>query len=191
MSNSVATPTLLIAMPQIQDPFFRRGVVLLVDHDEEGSFGFVVNRSTDLKVASVLSELKIDWGGNDEMPALLGGPVNPQLGTVLMPSNDAEGLGSGQSLEIAPGISITQNVESLRFLATHPPHGFRLILGYAGWSPGQLEEEIERHDWLTCPVDSDLVFSQQLEGLWDGALMLLGIRPGDLPEWTDGSASVN
>ena len=177
-------------MPQVQDPFFHQGVVLLASHNEEGSLGFVVNRPTNLRIAEILEGLEIPWQGSDTETALLGGPVRPQLGTVLLPSKAVSTRDGGATLEIAPGISITQDLEILESLALAPPPGLRLVLGYAGWSPGQLDEEVERHDWLVCPVDADLIFGPT-GSLWKASLDGLGIKPSDLPELSPTDENVN
>ncbi len=188
-ATDLQAPTLLISMPQVQDPFFQRSVVLLINHAEDGSFGFVVNRRTDLLVKSILAELEMEWGGAADTPALLGGPVQPQVGTILMPTSQLGG--SSRALEIAPGLCVTQEVDSLREISLRPPTGLRLILGYSGWSPGQLEAEVERHDWLLCPLDAGLVFDPALDSMWHKALTHVGINPAVLPEWTQTSDSVN
>lgn len=76
-------PLFLVAMPQVQDPFFRQSVVLLLAHTEEGSFGFIVNRPTGLKLTEILEGMGIDWQGAADAEAFLGGPVQPETGTVL------------------------------------------------------------------------------------------------------------
>ena len=82
-SGGIETPILLLAIPQVIDPFFHKAVVLLVHHDEEGSFGFNVNRPTELAIEDVLDSLEIPWNGLKDATAYFGGPVQSQLGTVL------------------------------------------------------------------------------------------------------------
>lgn len=178
-------------MPQVQDPFFRQAVVLLASHDEDGSVGFVVNNSTELLLETVLHDLKIPWQGQASKPALLGGPVSPQTGTILIPTAATLTFEPGQAHEIAPGISITQDVHALRSLAEAPPEGLRLLLGHAGWSPGQLDQEVERHDWLVCPAHADLVFANDVERLWNLSLGKIGVSASELPAWAPDSEVVN
>lgn len=184
------TPLLLLAMPQVQDPFFHHGVVLLLHHSDEGSFGFIVNRPTGIRVADILEGMKISWGGDPEALALFGGPVQPQLGTVLFGADEGTLLSSeedeeqGQRMEILPGLNLSQNVSDLADLAEAPPERFRLLLGYAGWSEGQLMEEIVRNDWLTAPVNFNFLFAREVAETWVNALHSLGIDPGTLPSWT-------
>lgn len=183
-TSDLTPPVLLMAMPQVVDPFFHRAVVLLVHHDEEGSVGFIVNRSTGIKVSEILKGLEVGWQGQEEEVAYFGGPVQPQVGTVFFaPEALADDQREG-STEILPGISLTQHVGDLSRLAGAPPDRFRLILGYAGWGAGQLIEEILRNDWLTAPADSDLIFAPDPERMWDATLRSVGVDPAALPSWT-------
>jgi putative transcriptional regulator len=201
--GDLETPVLLIAMPQVMDPFFRRSVVLLIHLSEEGAFGLIVNRRTELTVREILDGLEIAWGGDDEAQAGFGGPVQPQMGTVLFRPEDepqtarpevgaARGNGgdeldeAGASVEVAPGVRLTQHVGDLAQLAARPPAHFRLFLGYAGWGEGQLMEEILRNDWLTAPVSDELIFAVDADRVWDEALRSVGVDPGTLPAWTGG-----
>lgn len=207
-SADLATPVLLIAMPQVQDPFFHKSVVLLLHHSEEGSVGLIVNRPTELAVREILAGMELEWHGEEGAPTWFGGPVQPQIGTVLFSSvgdpaagseetADGPSTGSGHGIEAAlvltGGISVTQHVGDLGRLAGAPPERFRLLLGYAGWGEGQLLEEILRNDWLTAPVDADLVFAASPEEAWTGALRSVGVNPASLPSWTaaggDGNAN--
>jgi putative AlgH/UPF0301 family transcriptional regulator len=82
-SATLSTPVLLLAMPQVLDPFFHRSVVLLIRHEDEGSLGFIVNRPTGIKVSEILKGMEVDWHGREDAVAYFGGPVQPNLGTVL------------------------------------------------------------------------------------------------------------
>ena len=177
-------PLLLIAMPQILDPFFHRSVVLLVHHDAEGSLGFIINRPTAISVAEILQGMEIDWGGEGDVVAHFGGPVQPQLGTVLFCPLGGNGEDSAGAAEVFPGVSLSQHVGTLSHLASAPPARFRLLLGYAGWGAGQLVEEILRNDWLTAPVQEALVFAHDPEQVWRQALESVGVDPGALPSWS-------
>jgi len=181
----LTAPVLLLAMPQVADPFFRKSVVLLLAHEEEGSFGFIVNRTTELKVVDILRDLDISWTGAPGMLARFGGPVQPQVGTVLFAPEADEGLPDLPAAnEVAPGIRLTQHLTELAALANRPPSRCRLLLGYAGWGEGQLVEEILRNDWLTAPVDRELVFGRGTEVVWEAALRSVGVAPESLPTWT-------
>jgi putative transcriptional regulator len=182
-------PLLLLAMPQVQDPFFHRSVVLLVQHDPQGSLGFIVNRSTGSRVAEVLQGMGVRWGGKPDLPVHFGGPVHPHLGTVLFDGSEIGGMRSGEGgteIRGLPGVRFTRDMSDLEKLATEPPVSFRLFLGYAGWGPGQLLEEILRNDWLIAPLRKDLLFSDKADAVWTAALLSVGINPDALPAWTPG-----
>lgn len=192
--DDLETPSLLIAMPQVLDPFFFRAVVLLAAHEEGGeggSLGFVVNRPSQLKVDEVLRELDIEWLGGSEATAFVGGPVQPEVGTVLLSLDGLTGVEADGITQIAPGVGATQNILSLRTLARRAPDHMRLLLGHAGWAPGQLMQEVSRSDWLTAPVEETIVFSPDPGHAWSTALASLGIDPGALPSWTTGDGASN
>lgn len=191
--SDLSTPVLLVAMPQVLDPFFHRSVVLLVRHEEEGSVGFIVNRPTDIRVREILKGMELEWQGRSEAVAYFGGPVQPQLGTVLFgmagtglggPGADNEHTGPEAAVEVVPGLGLTQHVGDLSQLAAEPPAQLRLLLGYAGWGAGQLVEEILRNDWLTAPPSLDLIFAPDPTELWAAALRSVGVDPAALPSWT-------
>lgn len=200
-SATLSTPVLLLAMPQVLDPFFHRSVVLLVRHEDEGSLGFIVNRPTGIKVNEILKGMEVDWHGREDAVAHFGGPVQPNLGTVLFgpasrppaPGADADApaapAGAGDfegeaTSEVLAGVSLTQHIGDLSRLAESPPERFRLFLGYAGWGSGQLIEEILRNDWLTAPARGDLIFAPDPDRVWSAALESVGVDPATLPSWT-------
>ena len=192
--SDLTTPVLLMAMPQVLDPFFHRSVVLLLQHEDRGSYGFVVNRPSTHKVSEILRGMEIGWGGRGEEVAYAGGPVHQHVGTVLFAPALPVGGPDDTATEVAPGLALTQHVGDLSRLAEAPPDRFRLLLGYAGWGEGQLMEEILRNDWLTAPLASDLIFVPEPDQMWSAALRSVGIDPAALPSWlpgrdTDGSAN--
>ena len=180
-------PVLLLAMPQVMDPFFNRSVVLLIHHNEEGSFGFIVNRPTEIQLADILQGMEMPWNGAAEALAFFGGPVQSQLGTVMFGHRDESELElpDPEALtEVSPGICITQQLGDLGQLAATPPSRFRLLLGYAGWGAGQLVTEIVRNDWLTAPVEDKFLFAEDPELVWEKVLDSVGVDPAGLPAWT-------
>ena len=181
--SDLSTPVLLMAMPQVLDPFFHRSVVLLLHHEEEGSFGFILNRPTGIKVSEILKGMDVGWSGREEAVAYFGGPVQPNLGTVLFAPLVPDGGPEDTATEVLPGVALTQHIGDLSRLAEAPPDQFRLILGYAGWGEGQLMEEILRNDWLTAPASSELIFAPDPEQIWGAALRSVGIDPAVLPSW--------
>lgn len=181
---SLRAPVLLLAMPQVLDPYFHRTVVLLLRHDEDGSFGYIINRPTDTPLREILQEMEITWGGPEEAPAHFGGPVQPQLGSVLYAPEEGRDIDGEATAEVCPGLMLTHHIGDLQELADAPPSRFRLFLGYAAWGGGQLMEEILRNDWLTAPVAETLIFADEPENVWDDALRSVGIDPASLPSWT-------
>jgi len=182
IATELTTPVLLLAMPQVLDPFFHHSVVLLIHHEEEGSFGLILNRPTGIHVHEILKGMEVPWQGRAEAVAYFGGPVQPQLGTVLFAPGAADTTEAAS--EVGAALSITQHIGDLSKLAEEPPEHFRLFLGYAGWGAGQLIEEILRNDWLTAPVHDELVFSSTPDEIWATALRSIGIDPAALPSWT-------
>ena len=179
--SGLTTPVLLVAMPQVLDPFFQRSVVLLIHHEDEGSFGFIINRSTGIRLTEILQGMEVKWHGFAGAVAHFGGPVQPQLGTVLFAPEAVE---TEASTEVLPGVALTQHIGDLVRLAETPPDHFRLFLGYAGWGSGQLLDEILRNDWLTAPARTDLIFAPDPDDVWSAALESVGVDPAALPSWT-------
>lgn len=171
-------PGLLLAMPQLPDPNFERAVVLMVEHGDEGSWGLIVNRPTELAVSEVMSELEIDWAGPLDDVVWQGGPVEPFRGCVLHPTGLAQSNPEPQ--EILPGISLSTLPEQLELLAGNPDPSLRFILGYAGWGAGQLEVEMTAGAWLLAPASPELVFAPEPDAMWGAAIASLGIDPTSL-----------
>lgn len=185
--DTLDAPFFLIAMPQIVDPFFRRSVVLIIEHHEGGTVGFIVNRETEVAVPPLVHELGAEWGGNQDAKAFFGGPVSTHVGSIVFAPE--RGFESEPTVvTAAPGVMLSQDIEFLRSVAGAPPQDLRLFVGFAGWSPGQLEAEIERNDWIVAPFDARFVFSPDPESVWEGALESIGVRPESLPSWTDGGS---
>jgi putative transcriptional regulator len=167
-------------MPQLQDPNFKRTVALLVDHDADGTFGLVLNRPVDLTARLLCENLDVQWRGHPTAQAHWGGPVQPETGWVLC----AEGLSIHPDddgvKEVIPGLFFAGSLDVLRAVAQTPPPDVRLFLGYAGWGPGQLEEEMAQGAWLVAPVSADAVFNVSAEAMWDHVVRSLGVEPATL-----------
>jgi putative transcriptional regulator len=194
MTDDLETPTLLLAMPQVQDPFFERSVVLLMSHGEQGSLGVVINRPAGLTVHDILDDLEIRWSGPPESTAFIGGPVMPEVGTLLYAFSEGdncppEGILSGAP--VMPGLSMTQNLGDLEQLAAEPPRKLRFVLGHAGWGAGQLLTEVLRNDWLAVPVDLDLIFHPKPETVWEAGLRSVGLDPRSLASVSASSGLTN
>jgi putative transcriptional regulator len=173
---------LLIAMPGIQGDDFSHSVVFMCEHNRDGAMGIVINKPAPrMFFADLVDKLDVtpkDSSITDEIlqtPILLGGPVKQFQGFVL---HSTDYLSVEESLKITPDFALTATVDVLREIARGKgPMRKLLALGYAGWSPGQLEEEIKRNGWLHCDADADLVFSGNHQGLHRAALAKLGVDP--------------
>ena len=161
-------------------PFFNHTLVLLIDHGEEGSFGFVLNRLTELMLDDVLNEVGVrDKAPNvGRVPVLLGGPVSPESGWILY---DVEGIPSpvsGRTIAVGERIACSASLELLRRIARGDgPNTCNMMLGYAGWGAGQLEDEMRQGSWIPVDLDYDLIFETPIGDRWEAALAMLGIDP--------------
>lgn len=176
--DDFAAPTLIIAMPQLADPNFHRTVVLLIEKNDEAAFGVVINRPGESKIAELCSGLNVEWGGDETALALYGGPVGTQQG-FLLHGEIADDV-TVSSREVTSGIRIASDMETFRTLCQRPPLDFRILLGYAGWAPGQLENEMRSGAWLTADATAELVFHTPLDSMWERSLRGLGIDPSTL-----------
>lgn len=166
-------PALLIAMPQLIDPNFRRTVVLLCEHSNEGAWGLVLNRPTGKRAATVV-DFTPPIVGDSGIEVWAGGPVEPQRGCLLLPE---EPLGS-EAHEVSPGVYLAVSADLLRSLVEGPPMArSRLLMGYAGWGPGQLDRELTESSWLISDVPVDLVFDTKAADTWEAAIRRLGVDP--------------
>jgi putative transcriptional regulator len=176
VSSSIA-PSFLVASPALTCPFFNHSLVLVVEHDVEGSFGFVVNRPSDLELSDVLEELEVpESSASASIPVLVGGPVAPQTGWILF-ERTGDALPEN-TMPVGETLGLTASLDFFRELAAgHGPSRALLILGYAGWGPGQLEAELREGSWLPVDLSGGLLFDTSPERKWRGALESLGIDP--------------
>jgi putative transcriptional regulator len=176
-SPGSAAPVLLLSMPQMMDPNFARTVVLLTDYTEDGAFGLVVNRPmTDPAWTVVKTDppVRVD----PDLKLYVGGPVDPQRTWVLM--SEAQGPDEEQR-EIVPGVLLSVSHElTLQLLQAPPSTKSRVIVGYSGWAPGQLDKEIAASSWLVTDVDPRLIFGVPPEQMWETAIRRLGTDPSAL-----------
>jgi len=177
VSDSDLAPALLVAMPQLLDPNFHRTVVFLIEHDEGGTFGLVLNRATDLPVARLCESLGIPWRGRADKPVSWGGPVQPEHGWLLLGDAAPEHL---EAERVMDGVRFSRSPDVLREVAQAPPRRFRAFLGYAGWGPGQLRDELVQGAWLVAPATPEFVFEASAETLWEDVVRHLGIDPATL-----------
>jgi len=176
MQLSKLNGQILLAMPTLTDPHFAEGVVLLCHHDADGSMGLIINRPQHITVGAVLDDMKLGKKTMDA-PTFEGGPVEPFRGFVL---HDGWQI-YDSTLCVTPDIHLTTSRDVLEELATNDgPEHFMLILGYASWDAGQLEEEISRNDWLVVPGSSQIVFHTPIEQRWIAGAQAMGVDKAQL-----------
>lgn len=169
------TNQFLIAMPALADPNFSRTVTLVCAHSEEGAMGIVVNRPLNLTLAEVFSQMEIAPADETAglLPVYVGGPVQTERGFVLHRSSSREW---DNMLEISAEVSVTTSKDILEAMARgEGPREALVALGYAGWGPNQLEEEMAANAWLSCPADARILFETPSEYRWSTAASLLGV----------------
>lgn len=178
---------LLVAMPVMTDKRFQRSVIYMCAHSDEGAMGLIINHRADhISFPDLLERLGIVPRGAEEGLAgeildrqvHFGGPVETGRGFVL---HTADYHSNDSTLAIAGGISLTATIDILKAIAAgRGPERSLLALGYAGWSPGQLESEIQANGWLTCPADRDVIFEPDLDAKYERALAMIGVNPSFL-----------
>ena len=181
MTETVQEETLtgrfLLAMPGMGDPRFERSVIYMLAHDAEGAMGVIVNQPTDgLTLGDIASNLpdSVASTGLRNLPVFVGGPVQSDHGFVVH-SDDYPASTMTQFDDDLP-VRVTQSLEILVDAArAHGPRHMRLLLGYTGWGPGQLEGEIQENAWFACPADIDAMFSADTSGLYEKCVSRLGI----------------
>lgn len=166
---------LLVAMPGMGDPRFTHSVVLICAHSEKGAMGLIVNKpARDIDVNDLLKQLDIEVApGSAPIRVHFGGPVECGRGFVL---HSADYDVTQSTLQIDRRFGMTATLDILQDIAWgNGPGDAILALGYAGWGPGQLEDEIRRNGWLICDASSEIVFGDADDGKWQAALKSLGV----------------
>ena len=166
---------LLLSMPQLQDPNFSKTVVLLCDYGPDGAFGLVLNRPTEMP-ASAMVRLDPPVAAGNDLPLWIGGPVEPERGWILLADEPPADFKS-----IRDGLYLSTSQTILReVLEANPAPRARVIAGYAGWGPGQLDDELAQSSWLMSDVDLDLVFDTPADAMWETAIRRMGADPSML-----------
>jgi putative transcriptional regulator len=166
---------LLLSMPQLQDPNFARTVVLLCEYNPDGAFGLVLNRPTNV-AASEMVRLEPPVVRGNDMLLWIGGPVEPQRGWILLADPP-----EAEFKRIRDGLYLSTSITLLRdVLQAQPAPRARVLAGYAGWGPGQLDEELAQSAWLVADADLDLVFDVSADAMWETAIRRLGADPSAL-----------
>lgn len=182
-SASYLTGKLLLAMPSMGDPRFHKAVIFICAHDENGAMGLVINHTMPglelsqlLEQLKIHSEIKVDLD-KISIPILSGGPVESARGFLLHSTDFVQ----KDTVKIDERYGITGTIDALKEIASgNGPERLLFILGYAGWSPGQLEHEIQDNAWLVADADPEIIFRAPAEEKWTLAINTLGINPAML-----------
>ncbi|HEY1631984.1 MAG TPA: YqgE/AlgH family protein [Rhizomicrobium sp.] len=171
---------LLIALPGMSDPRFEKTVIFMCAHSDDGAMGLIINKPVDgLGFHSLMTRLGLRITANTpDFPVLYGGPVETGRGFVLH-SGDYESPES--TMPVIEDVSLTGTLDILRAMAdAKGPEKAIFALGYAGWGPGQIEDEIRLNGWIHCDADTAILFDADIGNRWAGALKKLGIDVSSL-----------
>jgi putative transcriptional regulator len=186
LENVNLTGHLLIAMPGMTDPFFSKSVTFICTHNQDGAMGVMINRPTDLSYETLFEKIKVELAQSElaDNAVLYGGPVQPERGFVLH-----EHSGEWDStLSIAENTALTTSKDILESVAMGAgPKKMLLALGYAGWTAGQLEQEIAANSWLSVQAKDGetlhkILFECKAEDKLNASLALLGVNPAMLSD---------
>lgn len=171
------TGKLLVAMPGMGDPRFDQSVVFLCEHSAKGAMGLIINkRASGMALGDVLAQLDVDVAGHVKgLPVYFGGPVEVARGFVLHSPDFQSSL---QTVNVGDEFAMTVTMDVLEEIGKGVgPKDAQMMLGYAGWGPDQLENEIAQNGWLICDATRDLVFGAQDSTKWAQALASMGLDP--------------
>ena len=187
--SSVLAPGLLLAAPPLSDPNFERSVVLLSAHGPDGAFGWVLNGPESMSLSELLVRANlVESAPRIDGVARFGGPVSQEQVWLVYPSGVLPAEFEGQ-MQVAPGIMASASRKVLETIAAGPmPPGLITLMGYAGWAPWQLENEIKSGAWLPTDVTAEVVFETPPGELWARAYQRVGASPMSFTSRTVGSA---
>lgn len=196
MNTTVRYPCFLVALPQLQDPNFTKAVILLTEYNAEGARGYLVNRPSKITVSTLLKDN--DFGIPKETTSWLGGPVGQESAVVLHPWQ-CPATSDEPDFELSSSPEIMARILRNKLVPPHPdlPDRFlrettdshnrqmrrsclylcRFLVGYAGWGPGQLDEEMKLGYWIQMPLSWHLLFDTPWQNMWNEAMLMLGINP--------------
>ena len=164
----------LLAMPSLDAGLFAKSITYLIEHGEEGAMGLIINRPLDLAISEVFDQLEIKSSASSNcIPIMAGGPVQMDQGFVL----HRDKVSNWEAcIEVSDEVLLTTSQDILFSIAEDQgPKETLIALGYAGWSPGQLEEELAKNSWLTMPADSDIIFSTPYDQRLSQAAAQIGV----------------
>ncbi|HXH71850.1 MAG TPA: YqgE/AlgH family protein [Mariprofundaceae bacterium] len=179
------TGQLLLAMPTLQDPNFSDSVVLICHHDTDGCMGLIVNRLRDVTLQEVLEDLDI-WHAepgkvlpDSDRRVFDGGPVDEFRGFIL---HDGWHV-YDSTMQVTSELHLTASRDILEAIAKgEGPEHYMLLLGYAGWGSGQLEQELSNNDWIVAPASHHILFQEPPEGRWAFGARCMGIDRSNLSD---------
>jgi putative transcriptional regulator len=175
----------LLAMPGMLDDSFAGSVVYLCEHNDKGALGLVINKPIDINLKNLFDkvDLSLDREELAGQPVFYGGPVQTERGFVLHEKASADGPQYNSTLSVPGGLDMTTSKDVLEALSSGAgPKRILITLGYAGWSAGQLEDELGRNGWLTVNADPAVIFDTPIEQRYERALSLLGFDAGRLSQ---------
>ncbi|MFK8012276.1 MAG: YqgE/AlgH family protein [Marinicellaceae bacterium] len=163
---------ILIALPDMLDERFKNAVILICEHNENGAMGLVLNHPLNINTQQIFEDLELQKPLMNHVVSE-GGPINKNCGFVLHNNNQT----FSSTIKIKNNLSLTTSKDLLKLIAEQQFNSsWQFILGYSGWSKGQLESEIAENTWLTCPADLNLIFNTEKEQQWESALALIGVK---------------
>lgn len=182
MSNSESSATntdslknrFLIAMPNLNDPYFFQTVTYIFEHNTEGAMGLIVNKPLEISLGDILEHLKIPLTKTnlDKNPVMMGGPVAAEQGFIIHTYPDSC---PGDIVDSDKSITVSASKEVLQTIVQQQPDNVLVCLGYSAWTPGQLEQEIADNAWLLSPVDVGILFHLPFQKRWRAAAQLVGV----------------
>jgi putative transcriptional regulator len=154
----------LVALPSLEDPNFSKAVVYIYEHNEEGALGLIINKPLSMQINDVLKHLNISTQSEQvgQQVVMMGGPVGQEHGFVLYEEDSEIYLSSSKETLVA----IAQEKGPGKYLVT---------LGYSGWQAGQIEEELQRNDWLIVPYEHKILFDTPIDERWEATAKMIGV----------------
>ncbi|GEM47125.1 YqgE/AlgH family protein [Deinococcus cellulosilyticus] len=162
--------TFLVANPYLQGDYFQESVILVLEHDEKGALGLIVNQESTARIADVVE------GGTSNDPVLLGGPVDQKFGWCIY----RYPTGMEGEIKLGGTTCVSTSYLILQHLMQSVGSEYHLIMGYSGWGTGQLEKECQEGTWLWVHMDDSLIFDTPVEERWSKAIASLGIVPAQI-----------
>lgn len=170
----------LIAMPVLEDNSFQHAVIYICEHNEYGAIGIIINQPISMSLGEVFQQMDVNCTdiAINQQPVLAGGPIDQERGFVFHKPTDYKWR---SSITLSGEIAIATSKDIVEAIAAGDgPSQFLVSLGYAGWAPGQLENEIKENAWLTVQANKHILFDVPFEERWFEAIALLGINPAHL-----------